>query len=352
MTGGFAATTIELAAGDDPTLALTLHRPDTSRPACDSLTGVDLAGAAIVEPDGPPAGRFSYLLDVNGDQTPDYRLAFGPSWYIPPSGAVRPQNGDAVTVHGGMFSYGEPPTIIVYELNGELWREGGHGGHGGMHSFRNRSCMHDYDRTSEEAMAGPQRIELDGQFWFADCIGDTNNPPGVYEWGPEEGWGPSYLLNFGVNFERPDWDWFAGTQCVIGGLVEDTLSHLPWIIVYEIRGEFIREPGDTLGLAPVRHYNAVDSRGEGVPRSHVTVESYPNPFNATTAIRYSLPAAGTARVAIFDLSGREVVRLAEGPHAAGSYTVTWNAAHSASGLYFCRVESGREVQTRKLMLLR
>jgi hypothetical protein len=57
-------------------------------------------------------------------------------------------------------------------------------------------------------------------------------------------------------------------------------------------------------------------------------------------------------VTIFDLSGRKVTTLARGTHAAGEHVVSWNAAETASGIYFARLETAATLLTRKLLLIK
>jgi hypothetical protein len=76
----------------------------------------------------------------------------------------------------------------------------------------------------------------------------------------------------------------------------------------------------------------------------------PNPFGAATRIRFALPAAGRAALRVFDVHGRLVRTLADGPFAAGRHDLEWNgrddAGHPApAGVFFVRLESepGRAV---------
>lgn len=84
----------------------------------------------------------------------------------------------------------------------------------------------------------------------------------------------------------------------------------------------------------------------------------PNPFNPRTEIRFDLPqAVAGMSLEIFDLAGRRVTMLAEGPHAAGRHSVVWNGTDDdgrpvASGIYLYRLESPVFRQTHKLALVR
>ena len=85
------------------------------------LTTVELEGTAIVEEFGMMMDH--YYLDVDGDLEPDYQLMFGPSWYDPQSGAERPENGDEITIVGGLDTASVNQMVVVYEINGLFWRE-------------------------------------------------------------------------------------------------------------------------------------------------------------------------------------------------------------------------------------
>ena len=80
--------------------------------------------------------------------------------------------------------------------------------------------------------------------------------------------------------------------------------------------------------------------------------AYPNPFNSTTTIRYSLPNLTHVSLGIYDPLGREVGSLFEGYKRAGFYSMNLNANGLPSGLYFVRLEASGQSLTRKLMLTR
>jgi choice-of-anchor C domain-containing protein len=81
----------------------------------------------------------------------------------------------------------------------------------------------------------------------------------------------------------------------------------------------------------------------------------PNPTRDGSLIEYALPRATTARLSVFDLSGREVAVLADGPRDAGRYQATWDgrdaSGRAAPGLYFVRLSiPGRQVSQRLVVL--
>ncbi len=88
------------------------------------------------------------------------------------------------------------------------------------------------------------------------------------------------------------------------------------------------------------------------PRKFSLIEAYPNPFNSTTSIAYSLTVPERITVKIFDLSGREVATLVDGRLEAGNHHVHWNGLNTPSGVYVCRLEAGGFMKSVKLVLLR
>jgi len=91
---------------------------------------------------------------------------------------------------------------------------------------------------------------------------------------------------------------------------------------------------------------------EEQPVTYALSQNFPNPFNPTTQIRFSVPHAGRVLITIFDLLGREESTLVDGEMPAGTYTVTWNASQAASGMYFYRMRAGDFVDTKRMLLLR
>ena len=86
-------------------------------------------------------------------------------------------------------------------------------------------------------------------------------------------------------------------------------------------------------------------------------QNVPNPFNPMTEIRYYLPEAADVRLEVYDISGRLVDRLADGLQPKGWRTARWDGTDAggrsvASGVYFYRLRAGKEIVTKKMVLLR
>jgi len=92
--------------------------------------------------------------------------------------------------------------------------------------------------------------------------------------------------------------------------------------------------------------------GPPVPAAFALFQNSPNPFNPSTTIRFDLASDQDVSLVVYTMLGQPVSRLVSGRRAAGSYTVVWDAAGVASGVYFYRIEAGNFVQTKKLIVLR
>jgi hypothetical protein len=88
-----------------------------------------------------------------------------------------------------------------------------------------------------------------------------------------------------------------------------------------------------------------------------SISNYPNPFNPTTKISYTLPQRGAAKIVIYDLLGRVVATLADEVKEKGNHTVDWfakdgNGNDVPSGMYVAQIQSGSMIRSTKMMLLR
>ncbi len=89
-----------------------------------------------------------------------------------------------------------------------------------------------------------------------------------------------------------------------------------------------------------------------LPTSFSLSTPFPNPFNSTTTIGYSLPAAGAVSLIVYDLSGREVAYLADGVKPAGTHEAVWVADGMASGVYVVSLNAGGVIMREKVVLVK
>jgi len=96
---------------------------------------------------------------------------------------------------------------------------------------------------------------------------------------------------------------------------------------------------------------------EDPPPAFALRGNWPNPFNPTTRLEFSLGKSGRTRLDIFDLRGRRLARLVDESLAAGTYSVLWHGRDRKgrilpSGVYFARLSSGDQAAVRKMLLLK
>jgi hypothetical protein len=82
------------------------------------------------------------------------------------------------------------------------------------------------------------------------------------------------------------------------------------------------------------------------------IGNYPNPFNPSTTITFTIKRKQHITVRIFNYLAREVVVLLDQAVSAGTHNIFWNASHLSSGVYLCSVQSGSSTKTIKLLLLK
>ena len=80
--------------------------------------------------------------------------------------------------------------------------------------------------------------------------------------------------------------------------------------------------------------------------------NYPNPFNPSTKIKYSVAEKTFVSLKIYDVAGSEVASIVNREQAAGEYEVDFNADNLKSGVYFYMIQAGNFVQTKKMILMK
>jgi hypothetical protein len=121
--------------------------------------------------------------------------------------------------------------------------------------------------------------------------------------------------------------------------------------------EYVYFPLATSGVGGGDSRDGEDGPDSDPATSPRTVSVTPNPFTATAYIQFILPLAGNVTVSIFDLQGRLVRTLTQGPRARGAHSLTWNGLdlaghHVAPGIYFIYLESKGRVQAQKIVAIK
>ena len=106
------------------------------------------------------------------------------------------------------------------------------------------------------------------------------------------------------------------------------------------QGSFV--VGGTVGVDPVA----------GLPRHFEFERSFPNPFRDATTFRFALPGPTRVNLDVFDAAGRRVATLLDEDRPPGVHEVRWEARGAASGVYFVRLRTDRDMETQRILRLR
>lgn len=135
----------------------------------------------------------------------------------------------------------------------------------------------------------------------------------------------------------------------------------PWSIVasdFDLDGRTdiaLTSTSDSLYVLYNLGGGTVGIKGEEVtkiPTKFELSQNFPNPFNPTTTIQYSLPFSEKVSLKIFNLLGEEVKTLTDDFQEAGKHSVQFNANNLASGIYLYRIQAGSFVETKKMILIK
>ena len=150
-----------------------------------------------------------------------------------------------------------------------------------------------------------------------------------------------------------------GYQIAPGETLEVDFLYAPCVFQWPyIGGPYPAEisfwPDTTVGAVFTADVAICDAAGDPailLPSSFI-LSAYPNPFNSTAAITYSLPAESDVRLVITDILGRAVETYESNAVIAGTHRYNWTPDSYSSGVYFARLESHFGVRTQKMLLLK
>ena len=96
---------------------------------------------------------------------------------------------------------------------------------------------------------------------------------------------------------------------------------------------------------------------EAIPAEFELKANYPNPFNPTTTIEYTLGSSSVVQLDIYNISGQKVRTLANATQAAGTYSAVWDGTDNngnavSSGAYIYSINAEGFQQSRKMMLIK
>jgi hypothetical protein len=250
------------------------------------LEEITVTGTVII--DSTAATGTRYYLDTNNAGSKDYRLSFGPSSYVPASGATRPLAGAKVAIVGDIFKHVTPPVIAVLKINGLVWRD----------SLGTKFYHNPVDQDSLKDKHNPWGNK------FGWCVKDSLTPVSLsgtaivdsigtnhknYFLDLQGDGGKDYILMFGPHWYTPK---SGATRpkngdaiTIEGGLIEktDSLDNiLKYVVVYKINGLVWI---DSIGKFPWP--------GKGIGRNHSSSLKIGSIYNSNTNIQFESRCFGS-----------------------------------------------------------
>ncbi len=162
----------------------------------------------------------------------------------------------------------------------------------------------------------------------------------------DDGSGGCRVDDDGSNMYSPDpHDTAYGFQIIPKGA---TFQSLTGILKYA-NGAYKLEPRTNADFGTM---TGIKREPTGIPAKFALEQNFPNPFNPSTTLRYSVPKAGVVTLKVYNVLGQEVETLVNQQQVAGTYSVTFNASRLASGVYFYRLSTGSYNAVKKMLLLK
>ncbi len=110
--------------------------------------------------------------------------------------------------------------------------------------------------------------------------------------------------------------------------------------------------GNTSGFGYLELITDVENEDDNIPTEFSLSQNFPNPFNPSTTIKFSIPEEAFISLKVYNSLGEEVGELINETKPAGNYSVMFYANDLVSGIYFYTISAGSFFQTRKMMLVK
>lgn len=147
----------------------------------------------------------------------------------------------------------------------------------------------------------------------------------------------------------------ALSDCFIPLTLSDTLGMCRNILTGGKTALLLTKNGYLLAFDPYKDTEtAVEKKTQGyvAPAAFNMAQNFPNPFNPSTTISYSVSEKTNVKLAVYNLLGQEVSVFIDKEHTPGNYKVKFDGSNLASGIYFYKIISDKFVETKKMLLIK
>ncbi len=359
----------------------------------DSLQTVSVNGTALVDSTFIMA---RYYLDEDNDGSSEYLLNFGPPWYEPASGATRPDDGEQISIRGGLIPDSTLSMIVVYEINGLVWRDSSQVGSqfGGTWMNQNMSdsvrihAPFDPDDWMQvnpgwHQMGGGHHGGMmpDSLFGRMLQLFPHNIPNGTgqnifagYEIGMFDSSGQNMMwqggqcgghMNFGsaANFqlhyndiqlqgfnidestvEARYWDDQSAAWVTVSNAVLDPVNNRVVFSETEVSNFMILTGEKITGIE--------ENKGGSPVQGFTLKQNYPNPFNPSTMIQFTLKSNAEVVLNVYNVLGQQIANVLNETMEAGTHQVEFRGEKLPSGIYFYELKANGESIVKRMNLVR
>jgi len=173
----------------------------------------------------------------------------------------------------------------------------------------------------------------------------------------EDGVTPLDIVKLNLSNCLPEWSDSTGYFRFDCGPGEFTLTADHFYYDAQTVGTYTVTPGEMVFVEVTMTGNAVETPEELLQPYILQSRNYPNPFNPTTTISFSIPQDSHVELSVYNIRGQLVKRLVNEPLEAGEHQVVWDGRNEqdrtvGSGVYFYRVSAGNRSRVCKMMLLK
>ena len=98
---------------------------------------------------------------------------------------------------------------------------------------------------------------------------------------------------------------------------------------------------------PLSEITSVEDSLTNLPLGYYLSQNFPNPFNPSTKIKYSISQSSQVQIKVFDVLGNEIETLVNEDKPVGTYELTWNAVNLPSGVYFYQLKAEEFIADKK-----
>lgn len=143
----------------------------------------------------------------------------------------------------------------------------------------------------------------------------------------------------------------------LGNISTDPIFCYPDTLNYYLRNDSpcvgAGQDGTNIGALDVGCYHTeMHELDELLPVSFVTLQAFPNPFNSSITIEYTLPKSSNLTISVYDVLGQQVDVLSEQFQLPGKYQHTWKAKDFSSGVYFVLLKTPEHTKSISVTLLK